>query len=86
MNFRQAMQHCRDLGEGGFNDWRLATIEEVLTSYQVAPVPTDYSGSYFWTRSRSSLSSAAFIVFRFSDSYVTTYAGSSSNPRARCVR
>ena len=67
MNWQEAMDYAKNLKLGGFNDWRLPTIEELKAIYKIQKIcGIDKSDdSWFWssTDSKNDSESACFIGF-----------------------
>lgn len=84
MTWNDSMQYAKDLDLGGFNDWRLPTMEELRGIYRVKQalgIPSDYH--WYWSGSEAGASSAWYVNFSSGDvsnsyKYYTNYV--------RCVR
>ena len=65
MNWQEAMDYAKNLKLGGFNDWRLPTIEELKAIYKIQKIcGIDKSDdSWFWssTDSKNDSESACFV-------------------------
>lgn len=87
-----AIAYCRNLTEGGFSDWRLPTLPELITlaSTGGTVISTPSSGNFLWTATINGTNFGAgqhaLATFRLSDGTVEVTYGNSSNPRTRCVR
>jgi len=91
MTFGAAMRYCRDLEEGEFTDWRLASLSEMVYAYvtTTASVSSDTSVNNFWLLDRPTTGCTScheyYQLLRFSDGYLSLALGSQTN-RVRCVR
>ncbi|MCP4750316.1 MAG: DUF1566 domain-containing protein [Proteobacteria bacterium] len=88
-----AVRYCRNLNTGGKTDWRLPTIEELLTLIEYLKshpaigknVFENVRSAYYWSSStRTHSADRAWLVF-FNSSDVK-YLYKSSNAYVRCVR
>ncbi len=93
--WEEAIIHCEDLSLGGYTDWRLPNIRELVSitddfyydpAIDTTSFPFETGGqTYFWSSTTSaSDSSSAWFVY-FSDGAVAIY-DKSSNHYVRCVR
>jgi hypothetical protein len=91
--FAQALSFCYNLEEQGYNDWRLPTIEEIL-SYSSINGPQNFTRG-MWTISISDLNSLSFALIQpFNNPSINGYFGiygvqptsSNTTPQSTCVR
>ena len=85
MTWNDSMQYAKDLDLGGFNDWRLPTMEELRGIYrakQALGIPADYH--WYWSGSEAGASYAWTVYFNSSGRVYIHYKGYSYY--ARCVR
>lgn len=82
MNFGDAARYCRDLTEGGFTDWRLATVKQIWNLYTKSVVANPNSSFNFWTTDQYG---TGYYLIRFSDGFSGYTQGVNSN-YARCIR
>ena len=64
MTWNDSMQYAKDLDLGGFNDWRLPTMEELRGIYrakQALGIPADYH--WYWSGSEADASGAWYVYF-----------------------
>lgn len=90
MNFAAGLRYCRDLVEDGHSDWRMPSLTEIFAAYTSGanPISSDTSANWLWIAERPSgctNCSAHFVMFRFSDGYITSNTPDNSY-RIRCVR
>lgn len=87
-----AIAYCRNLNEGGFTNWRLPNLPELITlaSTGGTVVSTPSSGNFLWTATINGTNFGAgqhaLATFRLSDGTVEVTYGNASHPRTRCVR
>jgi len=88
MNFGNAMRYCRDLVEGGYEDWEMPTRIEVIKVYSrgMHPVTNPTSANTFWVYDVQGGTGYDTIYYvRLSDGYMTL-AGLPGSRYVRCVR
>lgn len=84
MTWNDSMQYAKDLDLGGFNDWRLPTMEELRGIYrakQALGIADDEE--WYWSGSEAGASHAWFVTFN--DGYVDNHY-KSNTLYVRCVR
>jgi hypothetical protein len=87
-----AIAYCRGLNEGGFTNWRLPTLPELITlaSTGGTVIISPSSGNFLWTATINGTNFGAgqhaLATFRLSDGTVEVTYGNASHPRTRCVR
>ncbi len=88
-SFGTALQYCRDLTEGNFTDWRVPTLEEFISVYQMGVIPTGGVDSS-WTTSLNELHwhHEYYLTIAGLGSFNTysMYPDSSPKKGVRCVR
>jgi hypothetical protein len=90
MGFVSALYYCRDLVEGGYDDWWMATYEEltyVLSSGATFSNPS--SGNNFWFRHPIAYGNTSYARWSFNLANQGTSAmlwGGGDTARVRCVR
>ncbi|MCC6600612.1 MAG: DUF1566 domain-containing protein [Crocinitomicaceae bacterium] len=91
-NFGNAVRYCKNLNEGGYTDWKMPRIDELLEiiSHGGSSVSNDSSSNIVWTASSDSYDSYygeyKRLGFRFSDGYSAGLNSAYSSGRVRCVR
>ncbi|PLX70560.1 MAG: hypothetical protein C0602_03345 [Denitrovibrio sp.] len=87
-----AINHCENLTEGGYNDWRLPNILELLTiadpwaeNPSLVPEFENFNSDYFWSSSTSvSGASSAYAIHNFYSTVI--YRDVSESYYVRCIR
>jgi hypothetical protein len=90
-NWSEADTYCRGLSLGGFSDWRLPSLMELITIknyidfYRIDPVAfPDTASTYFWASSPTAVADAGWVVnFQGGGWYEQ---GAQNFNRVRCVR
>jgi hypothetical protein len=84
-NFRNSLEYCVNLSEGGFSDWRLPTLDEWFTYCELNGVPQIFS----WTKTTgvytggSSTQTSFYLIFGNSPEI---YQPNYGLPQIQCVR
>ncbi len=83
----QALDYCRNLTEGGHNDWRLPTMEEVIRLRGLGGVNISNSNApeWCWAMATGGGSTLPFTRYRFID-FAQSGISSTSTSQVRCVR
>ena len=85
--FRQALNYCQNLTEGGHSDWRLPEVQEVfrLVGQGGVVIANPNLGDWTWASGNPGGSTVTYIYYRLSD--MAQNSGSfSSSFKVRCVR
>jgi hypothetical protein len=88
MSLGAAMRYCRSLEEGGYSDWYLPSIYEVLYVYSrsESAIPNENSANYVWAFQVQGANLFDYVhVLRLSDG-ATTVVPTPGSQRVRCVR
>jgi len=97
-NFGTAVIYCRSLTDGGFTDWRVPNIIDILKLLEDSsiPLPTYGQGAYYWLSiSQAVTGSHIWPMIYIGNSnlnvtnsffFNTTSSSSNSDARAFCVR
>jgi len=85
------LTYCRDLEEGGFDDWRMATVGDLVkllsTDGYTIPQNTSANWANILIDNNGGMQSAyPHHRFQFSVGYFLNTTGQSNTGRARCVR
>jgi hypothetical protein len=60
LNWNDAIEYCRSLSVGGYNDWRLPNNDELNFIYQNKSNKLMLADAYYWSSSENSANSAWF--------------------------
>jgi len=83
MPWQEAMDYASELELGGYNDWRLPTVEELKMLWEHGLFPE--ASSYYWSSSSGANGTNGAWVVYFSNGYVYN-DNRAYNYYARCVR
>lgn len=82
VDLNSAIRLCSNSIKGGYNDWRLPTIDELATMYENRTAIGGFTTDYYWSHDGSS--SGYQDIMRFSDGYI--YTRDYTKHRVRAVR
>jgi len=88
VSWGQAGKYCSNLSEGGFDDWRMPTFDEITyatTRLKDTAGATVNDNNYLWTRDRYEANNNYWYVFVPYDGY-WSHHNDNSTYTVRCVR
>jgi hypothetical protein len=96
-NFATAVIYCRNLTDGGFTDWRVPNVLDILKLLEDSsvPLPSYGAGAYYWMSvSQATHGSISWPIFYIANAnlnsnnsfFFNTTSSSSNDARAFCVR
>lgn len=89
LKWDSAMQYCRNLTLGGYDDWALPTKDQLVELYSkrrsLKSIDSDYFGDTYWSSSTLSIVNSVAWIVGFDRKYVG-WGTKSGSLYVRCVR
>lgn len=86
MTWKDCAQSCGSKIDGGYDDWRMPSLEEAIYYTFFAPnISFTPSSNSIWTTTPSTSNTGSWVIFKESDGYWNSYYYN-NNTYCRCVR